>query len=39
MRNILKNAALLFASALLAVAMAELALRLFAPIPYSMKVE
>ncbi len=39
MRNILKNAALLFVSALLAVAMAEVALRLFAPIPYSMKVE
>jgi hypothetical protein len=39
MRDILKNAALLFVSALLAVAMAEVVLRLFAPIPYSMKVE
>ena len=38
MRNILKNTALLFVSALLAVGMAEVALRLFAPIHYSMKV-
>lgn len=39
MRNAFKNAALLCVSGLLAVAMAEVALRLFAPIPYSMKVE
>ena len=39
MRNVLKNAALLCVSGLLAVALAEVALRLFAPIPYSMKVE
>jgi lysophospholipase L1-like esterase len=39
MRNALKNAALLCVSALLAVAVAEVALRLFAPIHYSMKVE
>jgi lysophospholipase L1-like esterase len=39
MRNVLKNAALLCVSGLLALALAELALRLFAPIPYSMKVE
>ena len=39
MRNLLKNAALLCVSGLVAVALAEVALRLFAPIPYSMKVE
>ena len=39
MRNLLKNTALLFVSTLLAVAMAEVALRLLAPIPYSMKVQ
>jgi lysophospholipase L1-like esterase len=38
-RNALKNAALLCVAGLLAVAMAEMALRLFAPIRYSMKVE
>ncbi len=39
MRSALKTAALLCVSALLAVVAAEVALRLFAPIPYSMKVE
>jgi hypothetical protein len=39
MRNAFKNLSLLCVSALLAVALAEVALRLFAPIPYSMKVE
>ncbi len=39
MRNALKSTALFCVSALLAVAMAEVALRVFAPIPYSMKVE
>jgi lysophospholipase L1-like esterase len=38
-RDAFKNAALLCVSALLAAAMAEVALRLIAPIPYSMKVE
>jgi lysophospholipase L1-like esterase len=39
MRSAFKSTALLCVSALLAVAMAEVALRVFAPIPYSMKVE
>lgn len=39
MRSALKSTALFCVSALLAVAMAEVALRVFAPIPYSMKVE
>jgi len=39
MGNAFKNAALLCISALVVVALAELALRFFAPIPYSMKVE
>jgi len=39
MRRLLTNAALLGASLLLALALAELFLRVFAPIPYSMKVE
>ncbi len=39
MRSALKTTALFCVSALLAVAIAEVALRIFAPIPYSMKVE